>query len=332
MSRRRHRTGSAQFEAVVLVTAVVLAGSGAYAAIGRSMANDVEGSAHGHAPHSHARSSHAPSIAAQASLVSRVSEFARSVRRTEGLTRDARAARSTAEGLVRGNDFITWRGLHTASESGGSYADKLGQAFMAQLESLGPHGHWIDMGTGEGKAVTEFLDAFGTTPGAAPDVTAIAFDDPHLNYLRATFTNFREFHGKFVESIPASDVRPADLISDLYGPLSYTHAFDTVLQRYADILRPGGKAYAYLGKSLSLRTPGAPALVRSGSELAGALDRAIHGMRVEALQAPKRQVLLAFTKTEQRVRVPSLPIESFLASKPPKRTFVLGDAVSASVH
>lgn len=154
--------------------------------------------------------------------------------------------------LIKRNRFQTRRDL-------AGYANYFPDSFLKQLGTLGKNGHWIDAGSGEGEAVKNFFDAellksyeddylFRPLSLRAsedkPQVTAVSYnmesDTPHQSKL-----HFKV--GKYFEQIPTDEFAKADLITDLYGVASYSPRFDQVLSKYHEILKPGGKAYIFLG-------------------------------------------------------------------------------------
>jgi hypothetical protein len=142
--------------------------------------------------------------------------------------------------VIELNDFRTTRKLST-------YEAILGERFTHDLHALkGFDHHWIDAGSGEGVAIREFADRGRGAEAAAsrPQVTGVTYKAHHP---LPEGSDARVLSGRFFEDIPSAELGRADLISDLYGVLSYTHSPDIVLQRYLDALKDDGAAYVFLG-------------------------------------------------------------------------------------
>lgn len=175
--------------------------------------------------------------------------------------------------LIERNFFETRRTFE-------KYIELFPAAFSDDISRLDSSGHWLDAGSGEAFAVQDFfkpvpIDADGflknmqrstwkpreikvnpdqvretakrlssTSPIHRPQVTAVTFSmersDPQLERLEIK-------SGKLFEQIPISEFKPADIITDLFGVSAYSPQIDEVLRRYHQILKPGGKAYLFLG-------------------------------------------------------------------------------------
>lgn len=175
--------------------------------------------------------------------------------------------------LVQSNSFEVRREFT-------NYAELFPQSFLNHISKLGAEGHWVDAGSGEGFAVEDFhsstvlhLESFlknaessfwqrrkivmdkpaveqasrelnRRAPNEKPRITAIAFQmerkPPQIPRV-----NFKT--GRFFEDIPDSEIGQADIISDLYGVMSYSSQVDQVLKKYHRILKTGGRAYIFLG-------------------------------------------------------------------------------------
>jgi len=53
--------------------------------------------------------------------------------------------------------------------------------------------------------------------------------------------------GRYFEDIPDAEISRADIITDLYGVMSYSPRVDEVLRKYHKILKTDGKAYIFIG-------------------------------------------------------------------------------------
>jgi len=175
--------------------------------------------------------------------------------------------------LVQSNSFEVRREF-------ANYTELFPQSFLNNISKLGADGHWVDAGSGEGFAVEDFqsgtvlhFESFvknaessfwqrrrilinkqdveqasrelnRRAPNEKPRITAIAFQmerkPPQIPRV-----DFKI--GRFFEDIPDSEIGQADIISDLYGVMSYSSQVDQVVKKYHKILKPGGRAYIFLG-------------------------------------------------------------------------------------
>ncbi|MBF0207060.1 MAG: hypothetical protein HQK53_09240 [Oligoflexia bacterium] len=70
-----------------------------------------------------------------------------------------------------------------------------------------------------------------------------------------SFSKIKVFNHRFFEDIDNREITErygkVNLITDLYGVIFYTDRFSESLQKYADLLHPGGKVFIYLGNHYS---------------------------------------------------------------------------------
>lgn len=338
MKRLPHRAqrGTASLEQLCVLVLVAVAG-----VVGLTSFGDAAGVSIG----GDATSSNAASVTSNAIVVSRqagvVGEGARIVAQTQDEAAAARSAMKMARKTVSLNGFETGRALRGPYVSGtidSPYEAYLGSDFVDSLTRLKAGDGWMDMGSGDGAAASEFLHTFhGASPGEAPNVTAVAYAHADTTALERTFPTFRGLYGRYLETIPDRTLGRAKVISDLFGPLSYTTQFDRVLQRYGDMLEVGGEVYAYLGfrSHLPLDPSGVARTDRpdhglariQGTEFLRALGERLVGLRIEG-EVGKPQLFdgaksarLKLTKTAETVVVPELKLHTFLADSPPVREY-----------
>ena len=165
------------------------------------------------------------------------------------------------------------------------YAELFPQSFLSRVSSLKDDGHWIDAGSGEGFALQDLFNQTVIDPEKVLKEAASSFwrarkivIDPEPLRESAQQLNFREAAdkpkitgvtykmerpdpkipnlafkvGRFFEDIPLGEFAPADLITDLYGVISYTPQLDEVLRRYHSLLKDSGRAYIFIGDYLSV--------------------------------------------------------------------------------
>lgn len=172
-----------------------------------------------------------------------------------------------------------------------NYARFLPQSFLNSISSLRSEGHWIDAGSGEGFAVEDFFKNYFLDPARLqakaegdywsgrrtllepqeiqdvatrlnyvsaqdkPQVTAVTFAMERTPPKTASKLTFKT--GRFFEEIPNSEFARADIITDLFGVMSYSPRLDSVLSKYHQLLKTGGRAYVFIGDYIE--TPDAAA-------------------------------------------------------------------------
>ncbi|MFM8313962.1 MAG: hypothetical protein ACKOA8_06720 [Deltaproteobacteria bacterium] len=181
--------------------------------------------------------------------------------------------------LIDSNRFETQRGIE-------EYIELFPDSFLVELAKLNKHQHWIDAGSGEGYASLDFFQrsidperilaqakaswfrgrVIHFDPGLLrqglhlintssarekPKVTAVTY---HMEKKAKVSPEVEYKVGKFFEDISTSEFKPADLITDLFGVMSYSPQIDVVLKQYHDILKLQGKAYIYAGDFVDIPT------------------------------------------------------------------------------
>jgi len=148
------------------------------------------------------------------------------------------------DGMFGRKMFNTSRRLSDYSQNLFPGNDK---GFFAMLSSLPENGIWIDMGAGEGKALIEGLmksektiQAIGISYRMPQKTLALKSAlDPKLQ------SQFRYIDGAFVEDLWMQGrlnefIGKADLITDVFGPFSYSKDLPHLLKTYLALLRQGG--------------------------------------------------------------------------------------------
>lgn len=165
------------------------------------------------------------------------------------------------------------------------YIEIFPDSFVVSVAMLNDSHHWVDAGSGEGHALAEFMQNESEMPqqflpnsGASWfRKTQIHFDEPlvkkalrvmnareldekpqitgvtyHMSSKRDEPSRINFKVGKFFEDIPIEEIRKADLITDLFGVMSYSPRIDEVLSRYHALLKPNAKAYIFVGDYLEV--------------------------------------------------------------------------------
>ncbi len=284
-------------------------------------------------------------------------------------------------GIIESNFFQTRREFS-------HYVSTFPQSFSERLARLGPQDHWIDAGSGEAFALEDFfkqqvVDAAnlkrGTRPGffrqtreqvsaEQAEFIARAFNlkdgsqKPRVTGISFVMEREPPKHEKlqiktdrFFEDIPLEELGSAELISDLYGVMSYSPRLDEVLRRYHQILKPGGLAYVHIGDYIE--RPLVPSVIRSmafenpgwDAPFANSQVRKANGQTVSLLEWVQnlpgfkvsleyrdlveksfrgeisgviKRYTLVLEKTQESAQIPSLRLTESDSGKPPTRTFL----------
>jgi SAM-dependent methyltransferase len=201
--------------------------------------------------------------------------------------------------VVEDNFYTTDRGLE-------QYIQYFGLEFEADINNLTESMHWIDGGAGNAYAQKDYLKTRGNRP--IPFLTPITVKYPEKEPLTLQDGKFKVFADRYFEDIPLSELRPADIITDVVGIINYTRALDVSLDKYLKLLKPGGKIYLFIPDFITtIKT-------KSGEEL---LLRewidTIPGLQTNTLSAPKSPYRPGFSyvieKLNPNVVVPKLRLQ-----------------------
>lgn len=206
---------------------------------------------------------------------------------------------------VEKNKFVTNRGFY-------EYKEILPADFALRVASLRPEQHWVDLGAGKANAQIEYLKGF-SEPRTAALTTAVA-------YKLDRWFRPGSFDGKLVikegafESHVTSTWQKADVVTDVFGVVSYTHDLQTSFQKIFDLLNTGGELYLAI-------TPYATHFLVQGRALP-MIDflATIEGLRVEG-----RFGSIKVTKDKDQIKIPNLKLKSIKDDTPPYRYFEVGD-------
>jgi len=217
------------------------------------------------------------------------------------------------------------------------YAAQLPRAFRESLARLTYSDQWFDSGSGAGVALAEYqagkvLKARGA--GYLPEGVTLVVDRaktvgvilakpeeaaPYEQAVKEQMDSGRHriLAGRRLEAISAEEIGPTKLLTDFYGPLTYTTDLTTVLNRYLEISGPEtewfllyGYAFTFIrtreGKTMSLHN-----YLRARLPEAEVIEN-------EKLRPESAHV--RFT-TKPSSRIPSLKLVQLTSGRPPIRTF-----------
>lgn len=211
-----------------------------------------------------------------------------------------------------------WRRI----ESGGfhekrdlsDYEETLGSQFFDSVRALKPNESWLDAGSGQTHAVTDYLES-NPTGGHAVAVTIkpITENPERIDYWAQNQQRLKMFVGQDFNKIEKPELGQPKVISDFFGVISYTAEPDRVLQTYLDVLAPGGEIFIHtdLGHTQIVSKSSAQPLTLLQ------WMRAIPGVQVESV----RPGTFKITKAQTSIEVPKLELVSIQDDQPPKRIF-----------
>lgn|GEM_PF-5747605 len=208
-------------------------------------------------------------------------------------------------------DFGSGRGLKEYYQKFDSTGLKL------ELLELKDGEVWIDMGAGEGaKALLDFASrkqyrgtGIGVTLKDPPNRAA-------LDAITAgTAGRFRLVSGTPVEKLDLSSLPRARVITDLFGPFSYTLEVDRVLERYLSLLETGGALHLFYMPYANEIRP------RAGDGPRQSMltwFREIKGVEISESADP---YVIKIRKVSEHTVVPKIVLEHVFDFAPPVRMF-----------
>ncbi|WP_063205253.1 hypothetical protein [Bdellovibrio bacteriovorus] len=204
---------------------------------------------------------------------------------------------------VEKNKFATSRDLW-------EYKYMLHKDFSVSLSRLTPSQHWVDLGAGKANAQIDYLKSFSNSSSAA-SATAVAFKLDRW-FSPPKFDGKLQIREGAFESQNTSQWKKADLVTDVFGVVSYTHDLHTSLQKTFDLMNVGGEFYIHATNfATSIRTPERNLTITDFLE-------SIDGLKVEG-----RFGTIKVTKLKENVQIPRLRLIKFKDDAPPSRSFEL---------
>lgn len=200
---------------------------------------------------------------------------------------------------------------------------------------------WMDMGAGEAKAIIEVL----RSNQSLGEAIAISHTVPKEFEWPADVdaSRFTYLKDDFVENMARNGqldrwAGQIDVITDLYGPFSYTNDVVAVLQTYLDLLKPGGVAFINLmneekinGKYVRWNSTFSPTggrlnLIEWIAGLPG-VEVVATARQVAGRGDSERSIAIKIKKTAPVVIVPTnLEVTEYMPYSPPRRSFVITPA------
>ncbi|UYL09164.1 hypothetical protein B9G69_001060 [Bdellovibrio sp. SKB1291214] len=202
---------------------------------------------------------------------------------------------------VAKNKFVTDRHLL-------DYSKELHPDFKNKVESLRAEQHWVDLGAGKATAQIDLIKSFDDK-SQAPFATAVAFKLDRWFAPRSYNGKLKVAEGAY-ELQPTAAWKKADLVTDVYGVLSYTGELGVALQKTFDMMTVGGELYI-------LTLPYGTQIQRGENKLVlTEFLKTVPGIKVDG-----DNIQIKITKTHENIFVPSLRMVRYTDGGPPLRLF-----------
>lgn len=204
---------------------------------------------------------------------------------------------------IQKNKFVTDRHLD-------DYARELHPDFKKSVATLSPDQHWVDLGAGKALAQIDYIKAQESHAQAAL-TTAVAFKLDRWFSPKSYDGKLQVKEGAF-ETQDTYAWKKVDLITDVYGVLSYTGHLSVSLQKTFDMMNINAELYL-------LMTPYGTQVQTAQGKIA-LIDflKSIPGIKIEGTGSQ-----LKITKTAETITVPSLRLVRYTDEAPPLRLFEL---------
>jgi SAM-dependent methyltransferase len=223
--------------------------------------------------------------------------------------------------------------------------------FRTRLDTLTPDQHWIDVGCGLCRAAMQFLEERGydftrdwsgiATP-RAPRITGLSLSEDFQSESKPFVEAYRNMRanaptgrprvliGTPVETIPNPlvEIGRANLITDVFGAFSYSPRIDLVLQRYLELLEPGGVAYVVTPlqqNSINIKDAAGNA-VRLEEYVSRIRGAEIQVHRIAKPNENNPRAFLTIRRNSEAPAVPELQLRYMETYTPPRRFFRLNSA------
>jgi hypothetical protein len=179
------------------------------------------------------------------------------------------------------------------------YSYMLGADYERDIVALPENSHYLDAGAGNAYAILNYLVRH-INPIKSHKITAIGYVKPPEIPDSLPDRDFRYLSGRFIEDISAKEIGPTDLISDVFGPFSYTASIDLILQKYLEVLNVNHSAYIYFRPQLIT--------VNDQWDGLGQYFKAIQGAEIQWMNVagPGYSAVIKVTKKRNDFKVPKL--------------------------
>ncbi len=214
------------------------------------------------------------------------------------------------------------------------YTDQLGKSLVKKLRpEKGKTVHWVDLGAGNAFAMrTMFRPLFRTPPVETKSIrcTAVGFAEPNDLFFKMESQAiekgfgkdaFRYLAGNFFHEISDAKIGMADVITDVFGVLSYSPDPSRDLRKALNLLNPDGililqvipEGFAFAGQT------GEAGLLAYLKTVGGVeVTRAEHTLNAQRTKV--KSMVIELKRTGKPLSVPDLEVVSLESKTPPHRT------------
>lgn len=222
--------------------------------------------------------------------------------------------------LLTENSFATSRSLTRGKEYGDAgYFSAFGNDFRDKLLGFNNKHHWIDSGAGDGAALMEYLHLKGKAK-----LTAISYTptDNLLQNIVSSKGRIKLIKEKLLENISVNHLDKADIITDFFGPISYTDDLSSTLAKYFELIKHDGEIFIRISNSYQRTT------VRIESNSLELLDylQTLPGVDAKTHRFFNNgeyieSLVLSPTNSFNPSNIPNLKLTKYESGSPPTRVF-----------
>jgi SAM-dependent methyltransferase len=176
---------------------------------------------------------------------------------------------------------------------------------------------WLDSGAGRAIAQLEYLSLFKKYEFSSPQLVALAYKKPW--FVTSKKINFKYLSGRKLEDYTTTELGKFDLITDFFGPFSYTENAIQVLNVYLDILNVGGTLKIYFTSPHNV-------VYNKNNEIVSLETWLIQNLNKNSISDAfevtfEKGTLTVIRKKEQVFKLPALELNYFYADLPPIRKY-----------
>jgi len=213
----------------------------------------------------------------------------------KAIGRDRQSIREI-DSIVEKNLFVSRRGL-------AQYHRLLGRRFAKDLSRLKSNQIWLDSGMGAGCAIRDYYRKFPRTAQVIGVCVRFA-GDPHEK-IQIESRGARVLVGEKIEHRRLQDLGRPQLISDVFGPLTYSQDLRVVLRRYFQVLQIGGVLHTVDAHKLGARSARCLFIDQQRVLTLAEFLKTLKGIEVRE-QVLGKIVAIRVQKTRTKVPVPRL--------------------------
>ncbi len=230
---------------------------------------------------------------------------------------DIETAMKSLRDITEESTYTKDRGLSGENDHG-TYRGSFVKGFFESLMSLKPGQIWIDVGTGNFKAIRDYY-----LIGGLAKTIGITIENSYGSlaaYLTEKYGDlFTALIGKPFENYDVSELGKVDHITDMYAAFSYSPRPDIILQRYLSLLKVGGRIDLFFDNSRSV-------VWLNGVEISlASWLTTTKGVKLH-MELGENTVAVSLIKTSEDFSVEPLILNDYVYGLPSRRTYVLPTA------